>query len=285
MTQEVAAKPLATVLGSPKVGASLAQVPGAPPASPVLPARRAARAARDMSKEKVSELEMWRKWKDGGQKPADLEPLLVSLKPLIQRRVSTFAKRVPIPTPVLEAEAQKIVITALEKYNPEKAQMGTHLTNHLMGLQRVVIKNQNVSRITEDRARRIGDYNRAVAALQDVYGEAPTDQQIADKMMIGVKKVRLLRREIRKDLLASSSPVEDPFIDETPKHREVLAMLRFEFQAGSDELKVLEYLQGINGKPHVTETGKIARALGWSDSKVSQVRGKIGVVVQRYMDA
>lgn len=236
-----------------------------------------------MSKEKADEMALWRTWKDGGQRPEDLEPLLQSLNPLVQRRVSTFAGRVPIPRSVLEAEAQKLVIVALEKYDPEKAQLSTQVTNHLKGLQRTVIKGQNVSRITEDRARRIGDYRRAEATLLAENGEQPTPQQIAARMGISTKKAILLKGEMRRDLIASASPVEDPFLDETPAHVEVLKLLHLDFAPTSDEYKLLEYLQGLNGKPKVTKTNLVAQKLGWTPSKVSQTRNRIIQVARQYL--
>lgn len=276
---------LATQPGAPTPGTPIQTLHPATTATP-LPAqaaRQAARASKDVGAAKKSELEMWREWKDSGHHPAKLEPLLQSLNPLMQKRVNDFAGRVPIPRVVLEAQARNIVISALRGYNPDKAQMNTHLTNNLRALRRKVIQNQNVSRITEERAARIGDYHRAVAQLNNELGEPPTPQQIAERMGMPIKKLTLLQQELRADLLASASPVEDPFVIDVPKSNMVLAQLPADYPPGSDERKILDYLLGINGKKKTTSTGAIAKSLGWADSKVSVLRKKIAQKAMVYL--
>jgi hypothetical protein len=54
---------------------------------------------------KKEELEMWRVWKKDSTM-TNLEPLLVSLDPLIQKRVNQFSGA-PIPRSAIEAEARK----------------------------------------------------------------------------------------------------------------------------------------------------------------------------------
>lgn len=251
-------------------------------------ATRPAYTPTNVGASKQREMELWQKWKDSGHQPEHLQPLLDSLAPLIQKRVNTFKGRVPISEAVLQAQATNLTIKALERFDPKKAQMGTYLTTNLQGLRRVVIQNQNVSRITEDRAGIIGQYNRAKSQLQAELDMPPTLMQIADRMKMSPKRVELLSREIRKDLLASASPVEDPFIDETPAHREVLALLPYELNP--QQLRVFEHVQGLNGKKKVSSTSQLAKILAkedptghWSDSKVSVTKGEISKVIKKYL--
>jgi len=210
-----------------------------------------------------------------------MEPLLSSLQPLVKKRVGQFSGRVPIPTEALNAEANRRVIEGLRRYDPSKAQMHTFLTTQLRGMRRYVLTRQNLARITEGRGERIGDYERAVAYLTEIQGRPPTAQEIADEMQVSHKFVTKLTQELRPDLLASQSPVEDPFVDETPRAKEVLKLIRFELNP--NELAVFEYLTGDGGKPKLTSTGQIARQLGWSDSKVSQTKKAIAEKVKRHL--
>lgn len=215
---------------------------------------------------RAKELEMWHTWKDRGESPQDMEPLLQSLQPVIQSQVRKF-RGTPIHREVLRGEATRITLHALRKYDPTKAAIHTHLYNQMRGLQRFVIKHQNLSRITEDRASKIGRYQRAIDHLTDRFGREPTSQEIADEANITVQDVTNLGHELRADMIASGTP-DDPFIDETPRVREVTKLIRFEL--GPEELLVFEYLTGTGGKPKITSTGTIATKLNWSASKVSQ---------------
>lgn len=222
---------------------------------------------------------MWQDWKQSGEHPEKMEPLLTSLQPLVNKRVQQF-QGVPIQRETLRAHANQKVISGLRRYDPSRAQMHTFLTNELKGLKRFVIQHQNLSRIVEDRANKVGPYQRALATLSDDLGREPTSHEIADKMKVSVKTVSRLSMELRQDLIASGA-LEDPFIDETPRSREVLKLIPYELNP--TEMQVFEYLTGYGGKPKVISTGKIAKKLGWSDSKVSQTKASIATKIKAHL--
>lgn len=225
------------------------------------------------------ELMMWKKWKDGGERPEDMEPLLASLQPLINKRLSQFSG-VPIQRETLRAEANNKVISSLRTFDPRMSQMNTYLTHALKGMRRYVVQHQNMTRIVEDRATKIGEYNRTKATLVEELGREPTAMEIADKMMVPVTTVTRLQMEYREDLLASGAS-EDPFINETPRSREVLRLIIYELTP--TEMQVYEYLVGYGGKPKITKPGEIAKQLGWSGSKVSQVKNSIAEKMKKYL--
>ncbi len=216
------------------------------------------------------ELAMWRDWKESGEDPKKLQPLMQSLKPMIQHRLKTFAPA-NIHKPALEAHANTIVVGVLRKYDPTKAQLNTPLTKHLQGLQRWTMNHQNFSRAPEARTKLIGPYQNANQELTDLYGREPTVQELADRMKVSVKTISKLQGELRADLIASNS--EDPFLDESTVHREVLDLLHTSLSP--EELQVWELWYGYGGKPKLKKGGDIAKKLGWSDAKVSQVKKRI----------
>jgi len=225
------------------------------------------------------ELKLWQDWKASGEQPEHMEPLLNSLQPLVNRRIRVF-QGVPIQREVMRAEANRKVIQGLRSYNPEKAQMHTWVTGQLQGMQRYVQQHQNLSRIVEERARKVGDLQRAKSSLYETHDREPTTIEIADYMKVSPHIVTKLQSELRPDILASGA-LEDPFIDETPRAREVLRLIKYEL--APNELLVFEHLTGDGGKPKTTSTGAIARKLGWSDSKVSQVKKAIAGKIKEYM--
>lgn len=254
---------------------TMPQAPQAPPA-PAFPT--AWRVPTDQKAQQ--ELHLWNQWKQSGEQPEHLETLLSSLQPLIHNRLRVFQGRVPIKKEVLHAQATDIVVKGLRKFDPSRSQMKTLLTNELRSMQRYVMQHQNLSRITEDRAKKVGQFQRAGAELAETLGRPATAQEVADHMKVSVKTVTRLSLELREDLLASGS-MEDPFLEETPRSREVLQLLPFELTP--TEMQVFEYLTGYGGKPKVTQPGQIAKRLGWSGSKVSQVKNAIAQKAKKYL--
>ena len=233
------------------------------------------------SNKKRKELDMWRQWKESNENPKHLDPLLRSLKPTIDYRVNMYAPA-NVYKPALRAKANNLTINALRRFDPTKAQLNTHVTNHLKGLNRWTGKHQNVSRITEERIAIIGKYKASKAKLHELYGHEPTTRQIAQDMKMPEKTIKKLELENRADLVASAfegdafaTDVNMPTID-----KEIMDLI--EFDLSPDELRMWEYMYGIKGKTKIVKGGLLAKKLGWSQSKVSQVRKSIYKKVEYY---
>lgn len=233
------------------------------------------------SEKKRKELDLWRQWKESKENPKHLEPLLTSLRPTIDYRVNMYAPA-NVYKPALRAKANNLTINALRRFDPSKAQLNTHVTNHLKGLNRWTGKHQNVSRITEERIAIIGKYKASKAKLYELYGYEPTARQIAEDMKVPEKTIKKLELEDRPDLVASAFE-GDAFADdlEAPTlDKEIMNLL--EYSLSTDELRMWEYLYGLKGKKQVVKGGDLAKKLGWSQSKVSQVRKSIFNKVDYY---
>lgn len=234
----------------------------------------------------AQEVDLWRKWKESGEDPEKLYPLLQSLNPVIQKNV--LRHRAPrIHPPVIEAEARTLAVKALRRYDPSKGtQVSTHVQNNLKGLNRFVKKYQNFTRVVETQANKIGDFQRAKELLQIELGREPTVLELSDRLKMSPKKVDRLAKELRRDVF-SALPSDDlveanPFERELPVHREVIEMLPYELTI--DEQKVFNYLFGQGGVRKDTSTGGIANKLGWSPSKVSQIKASVAQKYRDYLD-
>lgn len=232
------------------------------------------------SDKKTQELDLWRQWKESNEDPKHLDSLLKSLKPTIDYRVNMYAPA-NVYKPALRAKANNLTINALRRFDPTKAQLNTHVTNHLKGLNRWTGKHQNISRITEERIAIIGRYNASKAKLHELLGQEPTTMQIADDMKTPVKTIKKLELENRADLVASAfegdafaTDVNMPTID-----KEIMDLI--EFDLSPDEARMWKLMYGPTGSLTV-KGGTLAKKLGWSQSKVSQVRKSIYNKVQFY---
>jgi hypothetical protein len=233
------------------------------------------------SGKKRKELDLWRQWKETNENPTHLAPLLTSLRPTIDYRVNMYAPA-NVYRPALRAKANNLTINALRRFDPSKSQLNTHVTNHLKGLNRWTGKHQNVSRITEERIAIIGQYNASKAKLSESMGHEPTARQISQDMRVPEKIIKKLELENRPDLIASAfdgdafaTELDAPTVD-----KEIMDLI--EFDLSPDQRRLWEYLYGIKGKKQTSKGGDLARKLGWSQSKVSQIRKSIYKKVEYY---
>lgn len=216
---------------------------------------------------KQDELDLWHSWKKD-KDPEKLNQLLFSLKPIIETHVNKFSGT--LPKSALRAEATKLTVDALDKYDPSKSQINTHLYNRLQKLNRYVYTYQNMGKIPEPRIIQIGNMNKAISYLEDTLGREPKSEEIADYMKIPVKEVKLLAKELRKDLgtdpqYVAMNPIGSTDLD-------IIYMLQAELR-GID-LQVLNYLFGLDGNPKLT-LKEIADKLAISVSRVVQIKTKL----------
>lgn len=230
---------------------------------------------------KEQELELWKKWKDGGKKPADLEPLLQSFKPLIAEKMKAYKGRVKlIPDAAIEAEFQLRFVEALDTFDPSKASLSTYIYRYLDKAKRFIAENQNVGRIPETRIYQIKKYQTAVSDLNEELSRPPTPVEISKKLGWPVAEVERMDSELRNDLLSQGFE-DDPYALTPSKSEEVLRL--FKYELSGQERVVYEYLTGY-GKPRLESTGEIARKMGLQDYQISRYRDSIQKKLRKYLE-
>ena len=230
---------------------------------------------------KDKELEMWRKWKSGGKKKEDLEPLIKSFTPMIKSKVNVYSQKVRIPPSAIELTFQIEFVNALNSYDPSKgAALGTYVYRYLDKGKRWIAENQNIGRIPENRIYKIGEYNKQKEELMEELGREPTDKEMASNLEWDEAEVERMRSEQRTDLVTQGFE-EDPFALVPSKTEEVLRLFKYELVG--EQREVYEYLTGY-GKPKMTSTGDIAREMGLKDYQVSRVKSQIEKKLKHYLD-
>ena len=201
---------------------------------------------------KEQELYWWKDWNQHNDKKAR-NRLLKSLDPLLNKEVNKFVAS-PIPRPALETEARILALNAFKSYDPSKAQLNTHVTNHLKHLQRYVLTYQNVGRIPEHRGIAISRYQTIKENLEEDLSREPTIVELADILSWSPAEVERMQIELRKDLsIAAQSDTDGGtkgFFDYSFSTTDVLkeAIEFVYFDASSEDKKILEYVFGIGGK-------------------------------------
>jgi DNA-directed RNA polymerase specialized sigma subunit len=230
-------------------------------------------ARHDLEPTKQHELELWKKWKDGGEKPEDLRPLLHSFKPLIRARANSWVSRADLPPAAVHFEFNKQAVSAMKSYNPGKgAALGSWVTTNLRKAQRWISQHQDSMRFQENRYYRTGKWDNARSTLDDQLGREPTTIEMAEHLGWSEAEAGRMEMEKRKSTFSTGFEGYDPTSIMPSKEAEKLRMVRYELSP--NELQVFDYTVGTNGKPQL-RPGEIAKQLNLSPSRVTRIRNNI----------
>lgn len=246
---------------------------------------------RQIASKKPQEVELWKKWKDGGKKPEDLTPLLKSFKPMIQARVNVF-RGSEVPSSAIEQKNKEALYTALDTWNPSKGtQLQTWVWQHFKRTQRFVDENKNFARIPENISKNIGPFNALKAELAEQLGHEPDVQTIHDHIVknghekLGIlskKDIIRLNRDQRKSLIQKGFEMDYMMKDDLdPRDEEVKHLIVYELTP--DERTVHEFTFGLNGHPQLSP-GDIAKRTGFDPTKVSKLRTSIHKKMLPYLN-
>lgn len=201
-------------------------------------------------------------------------------KNMVYKMVNRY-KAANIPQTALEAKAWTLFDDAVQKYKPTKgAKFSTYLNYQLRKLDRYTKKYQNVARIPEALASKIGDYDRASNKLTKKLNRQPTHGEMANALDMPVKHVKQLHKSRRGDLYEGKFEDTDMIEEMSLKTDWLLRELRDELSP--QEKKVYDYLIGHN-KKKVTSKKKLARKLGMSPGRVSQITRSIATKIQPHL--
>lgn len=227
---------------------------------------------------KERELDLYNRWRRGDT--AAKKELLGSLEPLIRQQVNKFYKS-GIPEFAIRAEGFKLASGAIDTYDPNKAQLNTHVTNYLKKLSRFVTNYQNVGHIPEPRALLIGKYNTIYSNLESDKGREPTVAELSDAMQLPPAEIDRLQTELRADLSLTLDEDEDEVgfyaftreEESDPRVRQAIETVYFE--ADPIDKKIMEYHFGLYGTPKL-KSKDIARKLNLRDAELKLRKNKLG---------
>lgn len=217
-------------------------------------------------------------WVDSGYHKDQLAPLLKEFHPLINQKTTEWSSGARQVNPMaVRAAITNKVVEAFKTYDPTKAGLNTHVQTRIKGALRDVIAAQNIARIPEEDAFRIGDINRAKGLLSDQLGRDPTHHEIASHLGLDAKRVqRIIKRQVPD--VASGSFESDPLGSLVGRDREIIPLLRPQLQ--EKDRPVFDHI--YHPTDPVLSTGVIAKKLGVSDSDVARAKSRIWTVYQGF---
>ena len=164
---------------------------------------------------KAKDIVLWEQW-NRTKSPQDLQALLNHLQPLINQQVNRWAGG--LSRDALEMQAKVLAVEAIKTYNPAMgASLGTHVTNRLQKLSRLVYTHTNALRLPEHKAISMTTFSVAQDMLRSDLGREPTHVELADHLGWTQHRVREFQRAYdRRELLGSGefNPAQFPVADQ-----------------------------------------------------------------------
>jgi DNA-directed RNA polymerase specialized sigma subunit len=232
--------------------------------------------------------QLWHAWHDNGRLPEHMEPMIQNFQGLIGVKIKEW-KPPTVPKSAFEAELTKHVIKAIESYDPNRgASLNTHVNYRVQKAKRYMVQQQNMARIPEAQAYRIGTVQRAQDELADQFGRPPTHAEIAEHMTendlqgkkYSPKQIGVIIKAQRRDI-PSSEWESDPEPQQVRREQEVLPLLRGALT--EPERSVFDHIYGHEGTPVISSTGQLATRLGMSPSQVSRLKSSIATKYKKYI--
>ena len=228
------------------------------------------------SKRDAEDMRLWLRWKETGSEE-DLEALLDNF----QGSVGAELKRwyaAPVPRSALIATANRNLMMAFNRYDPENAKgatLNTFTSYYIRKMSDTVYKYQNVGRIPQNRITKVRRFQEAQEILRGELKREPSLQALSDELGWSLAETERMKSEMRRDLIASKNLNVDTLEDSMSEQGEEQLAIRMIYH-DLDEIEkgVFEYTLGINGKEELS-AGDIAKKLNISRPKVSRVRSKI----------
>lgn len=232
------------------------------------------------SERDVRLIEQWKKMPNGPMRDQKLTEILSQIGGVIGQVVNQY-RAAPIPTQILELQARRLAVEALEDFRPGAGMKpSTFVSTRLrQRLFRYVSEHQNVARIPEETVRKIGPYNRAVTDLTSRFGREPSAPELADHMGMPVSHVSRLRKMLDKTNISMTEfePLEDYHHDPDMER----ARLGY-YSLTEQEKVVFDYLLGDHGKQQM-KPSQIARKIGISAARVSALKKSIAKKIGPYL--
>lgn len=218
---------------------------------------------------------MWEQWKENKDKKL-LGDILDKLDPMIKSE--TYRVLPPtIPKTVMETQMKIQAVNALHKYDPKYGKINTFIESYLDKPKRMMYKYQNVARIPETRAIKIGTFNRAKEQLAQKLGREPSDIELADDLAWDLKEVGVMNMSLRKDIISGQ------FQDNPADNSREQTVYHFIAQNLTPvEFNVWKHMSGYNNA-EMLSGNDIAKKMKVSPSQVTKIKNRIGEKIEKYI--
>jgi RNA polymerase primary sigma factor len=243
---------------------------------------------------KQRELDLWKRWKDNGEQPQHLQPLLKLYDPVLNQKLRLW-KAPTVPETAFKAELQTQLIKALKIYDPKfGAAINTHVESRLGKAKRYNNRYQNIMYIPEGQSGKIGKLNSSREKLMEELGREPTIDELADHAGMHPKRVKTILDAQKKTVPMGRSAGEESYdygagegatAHEFEDQQIAIAqnILPTLFPNKPEMHTLFHYTFGTNDHPKINSTSVLAKKMGKSQSQISRMKTHMGLVLKSHM--
>ncbi len=219
-------------------------------------------------------------WVEYSKQPSQqaMADILSQARPVIDSAITSYTGG----NKNLYGHAKSMAIDAIKSFDPTKgAKLQTHLMSQLRPLSRLHAETSSSIRVPERIRADLYRVNQNHQEFFDEQGREPSDQELADRTGLSMKRISHVRKYSRAEVNESSltGKTEDGD-DETfypgteTKNPKDIWMEYVHHDSTPIDQKIMEWRYGFNGKETLS-TGEIAKRLNLTPSAVSQRSAKL----------
>ena len=195
--------------------------------------------------------------------------LLHSVQPVLDSAIKSHAGG----DANMRGQARLLAIKAVKKFDPQRGvKLRTYLHTQLQPLQRTYTKRTAMTSVPERVSLERFRMTQAEDEIKQTYGREASDQELADKLGIGVRRIDHIR-SFGRGSVPESAVVDregEMMLPGTQKNNPEMVWLEYlHHDLNPIDQKIMEWKLGLFGKDRLG-TGEIARRLGITPSAVSQ---------------
>ena len=203
-----------------------------------------------------------------------LESLFKKNKDLIDYKTNAFS-RAPVPPAAVRAEAYKLFMIAIRRYNEDSGiKFRTFLEANLR-LNRFVTQNSSVVRLPENRVLELTRYKHTKSTMESIMGREPSPVEMADHLGWRLSQVEKMENSINRSIYSEAESTERkiPVIgDISSRYKDTVELLYFSMMP--EQQLVWDYSNGSHGKPKL-KIEEISKKMNMSTDKVYRILREI----------
>jgi DNA-directed RNA polymerase specialized sigma subunit len=231
--------------------------------------------------------DLYNSWKTDPT-PQASSSLLKTIDPVIKEALKSYGGTRQ-ESPTLRSKAKLLALEAMQKYDPTRSKLKTHLLTQFQGLRRMAAKENQIISVPEQVMLDQGHLREAENRLRDKLGRDPSDWELIDETGLSLKRISYIRS--MKPTFAEGKLTT---VDEEGSSMSVPAIAAQQTEdKGWQEFiysdlhpidqVIMEHTLGMNNKK-VLSNQEIARKLGLSPGAISQRKARIQQLLDRRED-
>ena len=224
----------------------------------------------------------WQQYKTDGK----IDPVMKAVSPMIDKSLQRHLGSVDA---VSRAEAKRLLLDSLDRYDPAKASLGTYVDRQLQPMIRWNSRRNSVVKLPDRKRMEAASVGRASRELEREFGRPPSTAQIAERLGMQQSKVDSILAYDRPVMTGSMEVgisdgedtlhVEDQAV--LDDEASIKAWSKFVYDdLGPIDQKIMAHTLGMNGA-EILSNKALADKLHLTPGAVSQRKAKIQSMLDR----